>query len=425
MTAPAQAATQSAAVEQKVVVVQQQTAAPEAPQQIINVNVGVEVVNSVEVRNEVTIVQGGAQQTAVSGTERSDIVFAAVNNATIAGGAGDDILVAGATRVYLADLQAVNGSGVSGTALLVQDEDTLTVRIDARGLEPAQIHVQDINGRFAGDGFVDAGNPLADVPGSAEPVPINSVRPPPAADTDGDGFIEFAEGTPYYGPGIMGLTSPQGALATGFPVANANGIVSFMQAYDISGEIDPVGFTREDLLPLDLRTIVLYGDTVGVAGAGTPGEVNGVAGYKAFLPAAVGEIEFLQATARVESTATVNATLNGGAGEDILLGKSGNDILLGGLGDDWLTGNGGRNRLDGGDGADVFVLGAGQDTIEDFDFTEGDRLLVAGPQASINEVIESASSAPTGTRITTDDGGEVTLVGVAAGHVTTDWFTAV
>ena len=228
---------------------------------------------------------------------------------------------------------------------------------------------------------------------------------------------------PYFGPGIMGLASPQGALATGFPIADATGSVSFMQAYDISGQVDPVGFTRDDLLPLELRTVVVYGDTVGAVGAGTPGDVNGVAGYKPILPVAVGEIELIQATARAESTDAVNATLDGGIGDDILLGKDGDDILLGGTGDDWLAGSGGQNRLDGGDGADVFVLGPGKDTIQDFDFSEGDRLLVAGPQEQLDAVIASARPAATGVEITTEDEGQVTLVGV--GDVNADWFMTV
>lgn len=399
----------------KVAVVQQQVAQPTAPAQVIDINVGA--------ADNVTFVQGGAQQTDVPGTARHDIIFAAANNAVLTGGAGDDILVAGSTRIHIAEFQALNASGVSGTAILVQDEDTLTVRIDARGLETGRTHIQDINGRFAGDEFPDAG--VSPTLAGSGPTPINSIVPPPGADADRDGFIEYAEALPYYGPGIMGLSSPQGDFAAGFPVAGPDGTVSFMQAYDISGRIDPVGFTREDLLPLELRTIVLYGKTVGGVGAGTPGEVDGSAGYKLVLPVAAAEIESLPGTARVESTAAVNATLNGGAGDDILLGKNGNDVLLGGAGEDWLSASRGQNRLDGGDGADVFVLGPGQDTIADFDFQEGDRLLVAGPQAAVNAVIASAAPAPTGVRITTEDGGEVTLVGVAAGAINADWFAVV
>lgn len=415
---------QNVEVVQKVVVVQEQAAQPTAPAQIININVDNSVVNNVTVQNNITVIQGGAQQTQVDGTAQNDIVCAAANNAVLTGGAGDDILVAGSTKVHLADLVPLNGSGARGTAILVQDEDTLTVRVDASGLEPDQVHIQDINGRFAGDEFSDAGAANA-AAANSQPTPIDSVVPPRGADTDGDGFVEYAEQLPYTGPGIMGLASPQGDYANGFPTAGSDGRISFMQAYDLRGDIDPVGFTKEDLLPLDLRTVVLYGQTVGAEGRGTPGEVNGIPGYKSVLPVAAGEIELISATARVESNVTINATLDGGAGDDILLGKGGNDILRGGAGDDWLTGGGGQNRFDGGDGADAFVLGRGQDLVEDFDFNEGDRLLVAGDQADVNAVIASAVETGTGVRLTTEDDGQITLVGVTAGDVSTEWFTAV
>ncbi|HEX6977713.1 MAG TPA: hypothetical protein VF342_00305 [Alphaproteobacteria bacterium] len=408
---------QEVEVSQKVVVVQQ-NAHPTAPTQVININVDLDV----NVDNDVKVIQGGPHQTVVSGTQTSDILFTTVSNATLTGGDGDDILVAGATNVYIADIEPLNVSGVSGTAILVQDEDTLTVRVVAAGLEPGQPHIQDIHGRFAGDDISDAADAGTTVgeDRADEPTPIDSIIPPADADADGDGFIEFEEGLPYYGPGILSLASPQGAFATGFPVPEPDGTITFMQAYDLRATLD-FEFTRDDLVPLELREVVLHGLSNDGDGEDTPGEIDGTAGYKPDLPVAAGEIELIQATARVESPGTLNATMNGDAGDDILLGKGGNDILRGGDGDDWLAGSGGRNRLDGGDGADVFVLGEGRDVIEDFDFDEGDRLLVPGDQTDLNAVVTSAESVATGARIETDD-GEVTLVGIAAADINTDWF---
>jgi Ca2+-binding RTX toxin-like protein len=54
-------------------------------------------------------------------------------------------------------------------------------------------------------------------------------------------------------------------------------------------------------------------------------------------------------------------TLDGGAGDDILVGGGGNDILLGGAGDDVLLGGEGDDVLDGGDGDDVIIGGGGND----------------------------------------------------------------
>jgi hypothetical protein len=66
---------------------------------------------------------------------------------------------------------------------------------------------------------------------------------------------------------------------------------------------------------------------------------------------------------------TSSTTLEGGAGDDLLLGGDGDDILIGGLGNDVLA---------GGKGADTFVFrefgAANRDIIADYDFTEGDMI---------------------------------------------------
>jgi Ca2+-binding RTX toxin-like protein len=56
-----------------------------------------------------------------------------------------------------------------------------------------------------------------------------------------------------------------------------------------------------------------------------------------------------------------NDYLNGAAGNDFLQGGAGNDILLGGAGNDSLFGNAGRDLLIGGLGADAVSGGAGDD----------------------------------------------------------------
>jgi Ca2+-binding RTX toxin-like protein len=77
----------------------------------------------------------------------------------------------------------------------------------------------------------------------------------------------------------------------------------------------------------------------------------------------------------------------GGLGSDILFGNQGNDILLGnegadfmygGKGDDLLSPGQGHDIMVGGKGADKFVLAKGHDTIKDFNFLEGDRILLYG-----------------------------------------------
>ena len=85
--------------------------------------------------------------------------------------------------------------------------------------------------------------------------------------------------------------------------------------------------------------------------------------------------------------------ISGEEGNDYLAGKDGNDALNGGAGDDTLVGaiidSNGEDYLTGGVGADTFVLGERGDVyygegsgewanIYDFDFNQGDRLVLAG-----------------------------------------------
>ncbi|UWQ18596.1 calcium-binding protein [Jannaschia sp. M317] len=71
--------------------------------------------------------------------------------------------------------------------------------------------------------------------------------------------------------------------------------------------------------------------------------------------------------------------LVGGTGDDFLFGGADGDVLFGGSGNDTLIGQVGSDRLNGGDGADMFVQTIGhrhlRDWVQDFDPTEGDRLV--------------------------------------------------
>lgn len=71
-----------------------------------------------------------------------------------------------------------------------------------------------------------------------------------------------------------------------------------------------------------------------------------------------------------------NDRLYGNKGHDRLLGNIGDDTLGGGEGNDTLIGGAGDDSLTGGSGADCFVFNAsdGNDTIADFNASEGDIL---------------------------------------------------
>ncbi len=58
-----------------------------------------------------------------------------------------------------------------------------------------------------------------------------------------------------------------------------------------------------------------------------------------------------------------DATIEGGAGNDRIIGGNGNDVINGGDGRDRIQGRGGDDSLDGGDGADRLIGQAGDDVL--------------------------------------------------------------
>lgn len=56
-------------------------------------------------------------------------------------------------------------------------------------------------------------------------------------------------------------------------------------------------------------------------------------------------------------------TLDGGKGNDSIMGSSGNDVIRGGKGDDIILGGDGHDTIDGGKGSDLILGGNGNDTI--------------------------------------------------------------
>ncbi|MBD2517377.1 FG-GAP repeat protein [Nostoc sp. FACHB-973] len=80
-----------------------------------------------------------------------------------------------------------------------------------------------------------------------------------------------------------------------------------------------------------------------------------------------------------------NDIINGNNGDDLLRGGEGDDILIGGQGNDTVVGGKGNDVLIGGVGADFFAYNSdgefttavfGQDTITDFNSSEGDKIVL-------------------------------------------------
>lgn len=189
-----------------------------------------------------------------------------------------------ADQIYVAPIAAENDSGVKGIAVFTLSDNALQVAVAAIGLEPGQQHPMHIHG------FAD-GTPS---------------DPTAASDTDGDGFIETPEGVQAIGPillplaqqggtgtdtsGSDGSGSGSGSGGNGSTTADANGTLHFTETFTSSDDF--VAQLLNGNASLEGRAVEIHGLTVdGNAGAGTPGEVDGTAGYKPLLPVGGGVIE--------------------------------------------------------------------------------------------------------------------------------------
>jgi hypothetical protein len=177
-----------------------------------------------------------------------------------------------ATETQRGTLTALNGTGAHGTiSMQLRGNRYLTVQIDATGLEPGIQHLGHIHGLAS--------------PGNVQ----NSVCPTTAQDADHDNYVELAEGLVTYGPIIIGFgnTDP-----------DMDGTVHFKHTYDLNDpSIYQPGYSKADVVPLDLREVVLHGLTLQAGQGATnadsiaPNEADGTAGEKAVLPVTCGDIE--------------------------------------------------------------------------------------------------------------------------------------
>lgn len=301
-----------------------------------------------------------------NGTSQTANIQTGDGTGIISGTNGSDILLA-EPQVATATFQAVNGSGVSGSVRVSISGDQLHIQADVNGLETGQAHQMQIHGLTA------TGH-----------TPEDSVALSSGLDADHDGFIELHEAQSAAGPVLMDLGNQTPA---------ADGSVHFDHTYALQSLPGLAqGATVADLLPLDFRSVEIHGLSVtGTAGAGTTGEVNGTAGYKADLPVASADLHAQGAatatTAAAAATDVPGVTLLGGNGDDRLIGGHGDDVLVGGRGNDILAGGAGSDDLIGGAGADRFLVGQGKDVITDFKPSEGDRLVFSHDNPSAGLVL--------------------------------------
>jgi Ca2+-binding RTX toxin-like protein len=107
------------------------------------------------------------------------------------------------------------------------------------------------------------------------------------------------------------------------------------------------------------------GNDLGVSGGASFISVNDAEGANdALVIHGLGGDDFLSATTLAAGIITL--TIDGGAGDDVIIGSQAGDMLLGGQGDDFVAGEGGNDVALLGEGDDVFEWnpGDGNDTVE-------------------------------------------------------------
>ena len=179
---------------------------------------------------------------------------------------------------------------------------------------------------------------------------------------EGDDVIQARQGTGgdgqdvlsgYPGPGTTKLSGGAGNdMLTGTDFQNGFGDVDVLDGGD-GDDVLRGGANADQLLPGPGADVIDGGggaDFVSFAYATAPVRAD-LAGAGPIDPTGEGDVM------------TAIESVEGGAGDDELLGRDDDSILIGGAGRDRLAGRGGRDVLDGGAGDDVLAGAAGNDLI--------------------------------------------------------------
>jgi S-layer protein len=111
-----------------------------------------------------------------------------------------------------------------------------------------------------------------------------------------------------------------------------------------------------NLVAANATTITLTGDAGMTFASGTHTNVVTFNADGVTATGAAGVVTFTATTAQ-------NASITGGAGNDVLTGGAANDTITGGVGNDTLGGAAGNDTISGGAGADTITGGTGVDTM--------------------------------------------------------------
>jgi Ca2+-binding RTX toxin-like protein len=113
--------------------------------------------------------------------------------------------------------------------------------------------------------------------------------------------------------------------------------------------------------------------------------------------------------------------VNGGAGDDTIIGSQINDDLRGGDGNDQLFGGLGNDVLTGGVGIDTFIFAAdsGNDRITDFNRTQDIIKFEADIFADVASILDAATQVGSNVVIAYGEGSTLTLNNVSLANLST------
>lgn len=117
--------------------------------------------------------------------------------------------------------------------------------------------------------------------------------------------------------------------------------------------------------------------------------------------------------------------LQGNDMNNLLYGGRGDDVIGGGVGDDWLMGKTGVNVLTGGTGKDRFVAQNGDEgtqTIQDFDASAGDVVVLANYDSALDFSSLTLVQETGNTRVTLPDSQELLFTNVLSSELTASDF---
>jgi Ca2+-binding RTX toxin-like protein len=222
---------------------------------------------------------------------------------------------------------------------------------------------------------------------------------------------------------IIRLTLASGGVGNGITTTEANGttLAVTAQKQDAAGAVtgntalfDDEGIVFGGIGAGQLQTFNVVNSATG-ASRGTFSQVilgtslnDGIADPTYVnSPNPQGNLPGVALVAQYYAGATLGAYINGGAGNDSLIGDSLADTLIGGIGNDVLNGGAGIDTLDGGEGNDVYVY------VNDLD--PGEQITDSGSAADTDYIAVRSATPITDAQFTGRNGIEGLATDVTVG----------